>query len=157
MTRESGGNGRCLRMCTEGERRDLLGAASWSPAGPTLERMTFPSGIPIDELDPGIRPQDDLFRHVNGRWLARTTIPADRARDSTFRAGGQRFFLSWARTWKQKTRNEEAIRLLAIDPHSPGEFRCNQIVRNLDEFYDAFDVGAADELWLEPAARVRIW
>jgi Peptidase family M13 len=47
--------------------------------------MTFPSGIPIDELDPGIRPQDDLFRHVNGRWLARTTIPADRARDSTFR------------------------------------------------------------------------
>src|SRR4029077_20271509 len=53
--------------------------------GPTLERMTFPSGIPIDELDPGIRPQDDLFRHVNGRWLARTTIPADRSRDSTFR------------------------------------------------------------------------
>ena len=54
-------------------------------AGPTLERMTLPSGIPIDELDPGIRPQDDLFRHVNGRWLARTTIAADRARDSTFR------------------------------------------------------------------------
>ena len=47
--------------------------------------MTLPSGIPIDELDPGIRPQDDLFRHVNGRWLARTEIPADRARDSTFR------------------------------------------------------------------------
>src|ERR1700740_3138093 len=47
--------------------------------------MTLPSGIPIDELDPAIRPQDDLFRHVNGRWLARTEIPADRARDSTFR------------------------------------------------------------------------
>src|SRR5271154_543891 len=47
--------------------------------------MTLPSGIPIDELDPGIRPQDDLFRHVNGRWLARTKIPADRARDSAFR------------------------------------------------------------------------
>jgi putative endopeptidase len=54
-------------------------------AGPTLERMTLPSGIAVDELDPGIRPQDDLFRHVNGRWLARTEIPADRARDSTFR------------------------------------------------------------------------
>ena len=48
--------------------------------------MTLPSGIPIDELDPGIRPQDDLYRHVNGRWIARTEIPADRARDSTFRA-----------------------------------------------------------------------
>ena len=53
-------------------------------AGPTLERMTLPSGIPVDELDPGIRPQDDLFRHVNGRWLARTEIPADRARYGTF-------------------------------------------------------------------------
>jgi putative endopeptidase len=71
--------------------------------------------------------------------------------------GGQRFFMSWARTWQQKTRDEEAIRLLAVDPHSPGEFRCNQIVRNLDEFYGAFDVGATDELWLDPATRVRIW
>jgi putative endopeptidase len=71
--------------------------------------------------------------------------------------GGQRFFLSWARAWQQKTRHEEVIRLLTIDKHSPGEFRCNPIVRNLDEFYAAFDVGATDELWLEPATRVRIW
>jgi len=46
--------------------------------------MTLASGIPTDELDPGIRPQDDLFRHVNGRWLAQTEIPADRARDGSF-------------------------------------------------------------------------
>jgi putative endopeptidase len=71
--------------------------------------------------------------------------------------GAQRFFLSWAITWKVKARDEEALRLLAIDPHSPGEFRCNQIVRNLDEFHRAFEVGDGDELWLEPAARVRIW
>jgi putative endopeptidase len=51
--------------------------------------------------------------------------------------GAQRFFLSRARAWQQKTRDEEVIRLLAIDPHSPGEFRCNQIVRNLDEFWAA--------------------
>ena len=63
--------------------------------------------------------------------------------------GGQRFFMAWALVWKVKTRDEEAIRLLATDPHSPGEFRCNQIVRNLDEFYRAFEVGATDELWLE--------
>ena len=71
--------------------------------------------------------------------------------------GAQRFFLSWARVWRQKARDEEVIRLLAIDPHSPNEFRCNQIVRNLDEFYTAFDVGPDDELWLDPAARIRIW
>jgi Peptidase family M13 len=70
-------------MCTEsGVGTDL--ARRLAAAGPTLERMTLPSGIPIDELDPGIRPQDDLFRHVNGRWLARTEIPADRARYGTF-------------------------------------------------------------------------
>jgi putative endopeptidase len=71
--------------------------------------------------------------------------------------GGQRFFLSSARAGQDKIRDEEVIRRLAIDPHSPEEFRCNQIVRNLDEFYGAFGVGATDELWLEPAARVRIW
>jgi putative endopeptidase len=71
--------------------------------------------------------------------------------------GAQRFFLSWARAWQQKIRDEEVSRLLAIDPHSPDEYRCNQIVRNLDEFYDAFGVGATDDLWLEPGARVRIW
>jgi putative endopeptidase len=71
--------------------------------------------------------------------------------------GAQRFFMSWARAWQQKTRDEEVIRLLAIDQHSPAEFRCNQIVRNLDEFYSAFDVADADELWLDPGARVRIW
>jgi putative endopeptidase len=71
--------------------------------------------------------------------------------------GAQRFFLSWARAWQDKIRDEEVIRRLAIDPHSPNEFRCNQIVRNLDEFYGAFDVGANDALWLEPGARVRIW
>jgi putative endopeptidase len=71
--------------------------------------------------------------------------------------GAQRFFLSWARSWQDKIRDEEVIRRLATDPHSPDEFRCNQIVRNLDEFYGAFGVCATDELWLEPAARVRIW
>src|SRR4051794_30155190 len=36
------------------------------------------------DLDPGVRPQDDLFRHVNGRWLADTEIPADRAIHGSF-------------------------------------------------------------------------
>ena len=50
--------------------------------------MTTPprSGIDASALDPSIRPQDDLFRHVNGRWLAEHEIPADRAVDGAFRA-----------------------------------------------------------------------
>ena len=43
-----------------------------------------PSGIILDELDPDVRPQDDLFRHVNGKWIERTEIPADKARYGSF-------------------------------------------------------------------------
>ena len=71
--------------------------------------------------------------------------------------GAERFFLSWAQAWQQKSRDAEAIRLLSIDPHSPNEFRCNQIVRNIDEFYDTFGVTASDALWLDKAKRVTIW
>jgi putative endopeptidase len=71
--------------------------------------------------------------------------------------GAERFFLSWAQTWRQSSRDEEALLLLAIDPHSPPEFRCNQIVRNLDVFYDTFGVNEKDPMWLDPAERVTIW
>ena len=42
------------------------------------------SGIEVDDLDPAIRPQDDLYRHVNGKWIARTEIPSDKARYGSF-------------------------------------------------------------------------
>jgi putative endopeptidase len=71
--------------------------------------------------------------------------------------GIQRLLLSWAQIWQQKGRDAETIRLLTIDPHAPNEFRCNQIVRNVDEFYAAFDVTDGDELWLDADKRVTIW
>ncbi|MEJ1090440.1 M13 family metallopeptidase [Microbacterium istanbulense] len=71
--------------------------------------------------------------------------------------GVQRLLLSWAQVWQQKSREAETIRLLTIDPHSPNEFRCNQIVRNVDAFYDAFDVQESDALHLPAAERVTIW
>ena len=43
------------------------------------------SGIDLSHVDPDARPQDDLFGHVNGRWLADYDIPADRATDGAFR------------------------------------------------------------------------
>ncbi|WP_293785328.1 M13 family metallopeptidase [uncultured Aeromicrobium sp.] len=69
----------------------------------------------------------------------------------------QRFFLSWAQAWQGKTRPAETIRRLTVDPHSPPEFRCNQVVRNIDAFYAAFDVTPDDALWLDPDERVTIW
>ncbi len=71
--------------------------------------------------------------------------------------GVQRVFFGWAQVWRTKVRPNEAIRRLAIDPHSPPELRCNAVVRNIDDFYTAFDVGEDDALYLEPSERVRIW
>ena len=71
--------------------------------------------------------------------------------------GEQRFFLSWAQAWRGKVRAEELRRRIATDPHSPYEFRCNAIVRNISDFYDAFDLSEGDKLWLAQSERVEIW
>jgi putative endopeptidase len=71
--------------------------------------------------------------------------------------GAQRLFLSWARIWRGKVRDAEYLRRLAVDPHAPREIRCNAVVRNMDEFHEAFGVRPGDGLWLKPTARVRIW
>ncbi|MEV5611217.1 M13-type metalloendopeptidase [Streptomyces sp. NPDC052225] len=70
--------------------------------------------------------------------------------------GSQRLFMNWAYCWRTKRRKEQEQQYLTIDPHSPPEFRAN-IVRNLDEFHEAFATKAGDGLWLDPADRVRIW
>ncbi|WP_141717882.1 M13 family metallopeptidase [Nocardia altamirensis] len=71
--------------------------------------------------------------------------------------GLQRVFYGWAQVWRTKARTEEAVRRLAVDPHSPPEFRCNAVVRNIDSFHEAFDVKEGDALYLAPAERVKIW
>ncbi|WP_017933457.1 M13 family metallopeptidase [Nocardioides sp. Iso805N] len=65
-------------------------------------------------------------------------------------------FLNWSYVWRAKRRPEQLQQLLAVDPHSPAEFRAN-IVRNLDEFHELFATEPGDGLWLEPESRVRIW
>lgn len=85
----------------------------------------------------------------------RLSDPADERIDGL--TPDQRFFLSWAQAWQSKVRPAEVVRRLTIDPHSPPEFRCNQVVRNIDAFYRAFDVTKDDALWLDPEDRVAIW
>ena len=69
----------------------------------------------------------------------------------------QRLFYSYAAIWQTKIRTEAVIQRLATDPHSPAEFRCNQIVRNVNQFYDAFGVAEDDQLFLPEDQRVKIW
>jgi putative endopeptidase len=72
-------------------------------------------------------------------------------------SGEKRLMLSWAQIWRAKVRPEEMRRRIAIDPHSPAEFRCNQILKNFTPFYQEFGVTEKDALWLEEESRVQIW
>ncbi|AHW65536.1 Putative endopeptidase [Corynebacterium glyciniphilum AJ 3170] len=69
----------------------------------------------------------------------------------------QRFFLRWATVWRTAIRPQMAAQYVAIDPHSPGEFRCNVVASNVAEFYEAFDVSSDNGMWLPEEQRVTIW
>jgi putative endopeptidase len=135
-----------------------------------FEKRTKALIAQYDELEPSNAPG----KHVNGALtigenigdlgglgiaflayeLSRNGAAAEEMDGLT---GAQRLFHGWAQVWCGKTRSEEQIRRLAIDPHSPDEFRCNQTARNLDEFHEAFGTTADNRMWLEPGDRVRIW
>jgi putative endopeptidase len=70
--------------------------------------------------------------------------------------GEQQFFLSYARNWRDKTREPALRQQVVTDGHPPNEYRVDT-VRNLDAWYQAFDVKAGENLYLAPADRVRIW
>lgn len=69
----------------------------------------------------------------------------------------QAFFYSWAKVWKVAIRPETARKRLVVDPHSPTEFRCNGVLKNMDAFHKVFNTKPGDGLWLDPEKRVRIW
>jgi putative endopeptidase len=70
--------------------------------------------------------------------------------------GEQQFFLAWAQTWRGKQREPALRQQLITDGHAPGAYRAST-VRNIDAWYEAFDVKPGQALYLEPSARVRVW
>ena len=72
-------------------------------------------------------------------------------------SGDQRFFLAWAQLWRGKIRPDALRNQLLTNEHSPRRFRVNGVVRNIDAWYDAFDVQPGDALYLPPDERVFPW
>lgn len=126
---------------------------------------------PLVQQFSGYRPFPDLA--VNGR-LSRTENVADLAgltaafeayrlalgdgaRDTAaVRQQDRQFFIAWARSWRVRIRDAALRTQAASNDHAPENYRVDT-VRNLNAWYDAFDVRPGQKLYLEPAARVRVW
>jgi endothelin-converting enzyme/putative endopeptidase len=126
----------------------------------------------LGEQYDGYHPIDDM--HVNGAFtmgenigdLAGVTM-AHRAYRLSLGgreapvidgfSGDQRFFMGWAQVWRTLCREDEMRRRLMVDPHSPGEYRANGTLINIDAFHEAFATRPGDGMWKAPDQRVRIW
>jgi putative endopeptidase len=126
---------------------------------------------PLVEQFAGYRPFPDLA--VNGKLTLSENIAdlgglaaafdayratlGDKITDKTYvRQQDREFFLGFARSWRSKYSDEGLRKQTATNDHAPENYRIST-VRNMDAWYDAFDVRPGRRLYLEPAARVRVW
>ena len=65
--------------------------------------------------------------------------------------------MSWATVWRTLIREDALRTQIKTDPHSPGVTRAIQPLKNVDAFYEAFDIQEGDGMYLKPEERVRIW
>ncbi|MDU0969056.1 MAG: M13-type metalloendopeptidase [Actinomycetaceae bacterium] len=157
----------------QGSRFDGTGALKnwWQDAD--FEEFSARTKALIAQYDAYYPAQLDGKTHVNGAltigenigdlgglsialkalYLARAQADAGEPDEADIRE----FFFQWARIWREKIRNEILVQLITVDPHSPAEFRCNGVVRNMDAFHEAFATTPEDALWLDPDQRVSIW
>jgi putative endopeptidase len=71
--------------------------------------------------------------------------------------GDQRFFIAYGQAWQEKQREDAERQQVITNEHSPGKYRVNGVVRNVDAWYKAFNIQPGDKLYLPPEQRVHIW
>jgi len=86
----------------------------------------------------------------------RTTLATKPVSDQDGFTPDQQFFLGYGQSRRGKSRPAALRQQVMTDPHSPSEYRTD-MVRNIDAWYQAFDVQAGEQLYLAPPDRVTIW
>ena len=141
----------------------------WTPADKAnFEALTARLGAQYDQFEPipGFNVQGGLTMGENIGDAAGTAVGLEAYHLSLNGqpspvldgiTGDQRFFYGWAQVWQSKMRDDALRNQIATDPHSPAEFRVIGPLRNVDAWYEAFDVQPGDKYYLAPADRVRIW
>ena len=115
-----------------------------------------PAGLdPSKHVDGALTVGENLA-DLRGLGIALAALGIADKRDGKDDPDHRTMFLSWARIWRDKSTPQQQELRLAMDVHAPNEFRCNQVVRNIDEFYPTFDVQAGDKLFLAQDQRVSL-
>ena len=155
----------------QGRKSDGHGALTdwWSPADTAkFQEQAARYGAQFDsyEVAPGVPVNGQLTMGENIADLGGLLLAIDAYRDSLHGApapvldgyaGVQRVFLGWAQVWRAKSRLDALKQQVTSDPHSPARFRIDGPMRNIDAWYEAWDVKPGDKLYLQPEDRVRIW
>ena len=115
---------------------------------------------------PGVKVNGELTMGENIADLGGLTLALDAYRASLKGqpapvldgfTGDQRVFLGWAQAWRGKVSDDYVRKQVVSDPHSPRQFRVIGPARNVDGWYDAFNVQSGDKMFVAPEARARIW
>jgi putative endopeptidase len=155
----------------EGRKYDGSGALStwWTDAdADQFAARAAMLGRQFDSYEPfpGLHVKGDLTMGENVADLGGALVALDAYHNSLRNKpapvidglnGDQRFFLSYAQSWRHKSTDDSIRQQIVSNPHAPVKYRVNGVVRNMDAWYRAFNVKPSDSLFLVPQNRVRIW
>jgi len=155
----------------EGRKYDGMGVlATWWTDGDATEFNTRAAvlGRQFDTYEPfpGFHLKGDLTMGENIADLGGALVALDAYHNSLGNkpapvldglTGDQRFFLGYAQSWRHKSTDESTRQLIVSNPHAPANYRVNGVVRNMDAWYEAFNVNPSHKLFLAPESRTRIW
>ncbi|MFC9993606.1 M13 family metallopeptidase [Nocardia sp. NPDC127526] len=115
-----------------------------------------PTGLPSNDHVNGALTVGENLADLRGLGIALSAYAIAEKRNGTDNPDLHPVFESWGRIWRIQQTPESLEQQLQGDPHSPGEFRCNQVVRNIEQFYATFGVAAGDKEYLPPDQRVTL-
>lgn len=115
-----------------------------------------PEGLPPSDHVNGQLTVGENLADLRGLMIALAAFRIEEAKNGRNTPDYTPMFQSWGRNWREKQTQQSLEQQVATDPHSPGEFRCNQVVRNLPEFYTTFGVQPSDKLFLPEDQRVSL-
>ncbi|MFE6862843.1 M13 family metallopeptidase [Nocardia sp. NPDC057668] len=145
----------------DGNLRDWWTAADRAAFDATAQKLVdqynvlVPEGLEPNEHVDGKLTLGENLADLRGLQIALAAYRVAEQREGNANPDFRDLFLSYARGWRQVQTPEITAELLT-DTHSPNEFRCNQIVRNLPEFYTTFGVVESDKLFLAPDKRASL-